>query len=143
MACSTEINSLPILTGCPSDTEAVMVMFSSASGNNGGYGLRYMGAVRQCWLAQLQFSFTQFKVGSAGSPISAGETALTITLPLTTNTILQGSVFITLGGTELPQNDTSQICYGIVYNSATSFTINFDQGVENGQQYILHYTYSQ
>jgi len=141
MSCSTEINGLPILTGCPADTELLLVMNSTATGNNGGYGLRYASAIRQCFLQGLKFVFQQFKIGSGGSPMSAGDTSMTITLTAP-QAILQGSVFITLGGTELPQNDTSQVCYGVVYNSPTSFTINFDQGVENGQQYIYHYAYS-
>lgn len=136
--CQNEISGLPTGTGCPPDTEKLLFMNSSAPGNVGGYILRYVSDVRKCFLGNLKFVFNQFRIGDFGSPMAPGQTSLVITQA----NVLQDSVFITLGGPELPRDPiVDQLSYGVVY-SGTGFTINFLQAVQNTQLYILHYAYS-
>lgn len=136
--CQQEVNSLPLLTGCPADTETILVMNSTAAGNVGGYGRRFIKDVRICFLNSLKFVFNQFRIGDAGAPIAAGATQLIVTQA----NVIQDSVFLTLGGPELPRDPiVDQVSYGVVYSS-TGFTINFLQPVQNTELYILHYAYS-
>lgn len=144
--CELDFSSLPILTGCPGDSETFLV--GNAVGGldvNGmptvGYARRMWGDMRKCAAQGLRFIFNQFKIGSGGSPMNDGDDTLIINLA-PGSVILQQSVFITLGGPELPQEDDTQLSYGVVYNSATQFTINFLAPVSNNQLYILHYAYS-
>lgn len=137
--CQREINGLPVLTGCPDDTELLLVMGASAPGNLSGYGLRPITTIRQCILASLKFVFLQFKIGQPGSPIIAGQTSFDVNQ----SNVLQDSVFFTLA-TELPRDPiTDQLSYGVVYDPANNkFTINLLQAAQTDQLYILHYAYS-
>lgn len=134
--CQTEMNGLPILLGCPADTELVLVMNSTATGNSGGYGLRYIKALRQCFLAGLDFIFNQFTIGQGGSPMSNGDTVLVITQ----SGILEDSLNIILEGTVLDRNDPTQMSYIVDYSNPNQITITFIQGVQTGQTYIIIYT---
>lgn len=136
--CQTEISNLPTGTGCPPDTEKILFMNSTATGNVGGYILRYVSDVRKCFLNSLKFVFSQSRVGDFGSIIAPGATSLVITQA----NVIQDSVFFTLGGPELPRDPiVDQASYGVVYSS-TGFTINFLLPAQNTQLYILHYAYS-
>lgn len=139
--CQTEIANLPTGTGCPPDTEKILFMNSSAPGNVGGYILRYVSDVRKCFLNSIKFVLNQFRIGDVGAPIAAGATQLIITQA----NILQDSVFITLGGPELPRDPiVDQLSYGVLYDTPVvgKVTINFLAPVQNTQLYILHYAYS-
>ena len=139
MACQTEINGLPVLSGCPADTELLLVMNSTAAGNNGGYGIRYVSEVRQCWLVNnLTATFFDFVIGNVGSPLAVGASSFTVNQA----NVIEDSVWVSLDGQELPRNDNTQISYTIVYNGDSGFTITFNQGAINQQQYIIHYTYA-
>lgn len=98
-------------------------------GNGGGSG----------GTTNAQFVFLQFIVGQFGSPMTQGQTVLVITQP----NLLQDSVFITYGSNELPRNQSNQISYTVQYNTPASgqMTITFNQGVNNGELYIIHYAY--
>jgi hypothetical protein len=133
--CTGEINGQGILVGCPADTELVLVMNSTAAGNNGGYGLRYIGDLRKCFLSNLKFTFLDFIVGD--TVMSQGQTVLVITQ----SNIIQDSVFITLGGPELPRGDNTQVSYTVDYSNPLQVTITFNQAVQDGQQYIGHFAY--
>lgn len=135
--CQTEINGLPILTGCIGDNELLLVMNSTAAGNNGGYGLRYARDVRNCFLSGLQFKFLQFTIGQAGSLMSPGDLGFT----LNAVNVLQDSIFVTLDGTELPRNLNTEISYTLTYN-AGGVTFLFNQAASLGQDYIIHYSAS-
>lgn len=137
MACQTEINGLPILTGCPADTEVLLVMNATAAGNTGGYGLRYIKDVRQCWLQKLVFGFLQFTVGQGGSPISVGDTVITIDVDLA----IEDSVNVILEGAVLDRDDDTQVSYTVAY-SPTQIVITLNQGASNNQTYIITYTYA-
>jgi hypothetical protein len=138
--CQQEMNGLPILTGCPTPTEMLLVMGSTASGNKAGYGLRPFTDLKKCILAGLTFVLNQFTIGDVGSPMAPGDSSLIITQ----DNVLQDSVFITLGGPELPRGVTDQLSYGVLYDTPAvgQFTINFLAPVQNTQLYILHYAYS-
>ena len=139
--CQREMNGLTILTGCPTPTEMLLVMGSTATGNLSGYGLRPYSDIKKCILGGLVFVLDQFRIGDVGSPIADGATSLVITQ----DNVLQDSVFITLGGPELPRDPiTDQVSYGVLYDTPTvgKFTINFLQPVQDTQLYILHYAYS-
>jgi len=140
-ACQREINGLPILTGCPTPTEMILVMNSTAPGNLSGYGIRPYSDIKKCILAGLTFVLDQFRIGDAGSPIAAGATQLIVTQA----NVLQDSVFVTLGGPELPRDPiVDQLSYGVLYDTPVvgKFTINFLAPVQDTQLYILHYAYS-
>lgn len=78
--------------------------------------------------------FLQFKVGDVGSPMTAGETELTITA----NNPIANTVSVVLDGIELPQDDNTQVSYTVVY-STTSVVITFNQAVSNGQLYQVRF----
>lgn len=140
-ACSGEFSTLaPTIGGCPADTE--LLFFCNVAGQQGGYAFRPWGTVKACLLTGLKIGFLQFKVGAPGSPMVAGQD----TLIVNQNNIIQDSVFITLGGPELPRDDTTSISYGVTYNPSAptpNFTVIFDQAVQNSQEYIVHYAYVQ
>lgn len=50
MGCGKEINTLPILTGCPADDEYILVMNAVGGQGAGLYGLRSWPAIRNCLL---------------------------------------------------------------------------------------------
>jgi hypothetical protein len=141
--CELDFSALPILTGCPADNETFLV--GNAVGgldvngmNTVGYARRLWGDLRKCAAAGVKFVFKQFRIGDIGAPILAGATSLVITQA----GVLQDSVFITLGGPELPRDPiVDQDSYGVVY-SGTGFTINFLAPVQNTEVYIIHYAYS-
>ena len=138
--CQTEVNGLPILTGCPADTETFLVMNSSDPMAIGGYAVRLWKDIKACVLkgigSGMRFVFTQFRIGDPGSPMNDGDVQYVVNVA----NIITDSAFITLGSGELPREDTSQISYGVLYDPL-KITINFDQAVANGQLYILHYAY--
>lgn len=147
MACTIDESSLPILTGCPGPTELIVVANAvgglDANGNfTIGYGRRRWQDLAACAAAAIKYKLLQFTIGQAGSPMNAGDTALTLNFSsLGIIGILQDSVFVTLGGTELPRENTDQLSYDPVYNSG-DVTINFFQPVNTGQLYIVHYAYT-
>lgn len=137
-SCQKEISSEPILTGCPADTELILVVNSTAPGNDGGYGLRYIKDVRQCWLQNnLIFKYVQFVVGAFGDLLGIGGTTVTIVQ----SGVVEDSVQVILGGVVLDRNDSSQISYTVAY-SGTGFVITFNQGGIATQTYVILYTYA-
>lgn len=75
-----------------------------------------------------------FKVGESGSPMSAGDTGLVITV----NNAIEDSEFIFLDGNKLTSGQDDRISYTAIYTS-TTITINFNQAVSNGQLYDIKY----
>lgn len=136
-ACSGELSTLaPTIGGCPADTE--LLLFVNVAGQQGGYAFRTWGTVKTCLLTGLRVGFLQFTVGQPGSPMNVGDNILIINQ----NNIIQDSASVVLGGSELPRNDINAISYGTPVYSATQLIITFDQQVQNGQQYIVHYAYT-
>lgn len=151
MPCQIDFASLPLLGGCPGDTEWFVVgnAVGGVDANNNfgsgtiGYARRMWQDMRRCAIQTIKFMPLNFIIGQAGSPMSAGDVALTLTFStLNIMSILEDSVFITLGGSELPREDTTQLSYGIVFNPL-NVIINFLEPVETGQQYFVHYAYTQ
>lgn len=151
MACQSDFASLPLLSGCPADTEWFLVGNAAggldANGNFGlgtiGYARRLWGDLRKCAVATVKFMPLDFIIGQPGCPMSVGDVALTLTFStLGITGILQDSVFITLGGTEMQREDTTELSYGVVYNP-DNVVINFLAPVEGGQKYFVHYAYTQ
>ena len=141
MACTIDESSLPLLTGCPGDSEWVSVGnavggLDANGGNTIGYARRLWGDIKACMAGSIKFVFNQFTIGDPNSPMNAGDTTLTINQ---TN-IISGSAFVTLSGPELPQSNNTQISYVPTYNS-NNIIFTFNQGVSNGQIYIIHYAY--
>ena len=138
--CTGELSSLPIpvITTCPTDNE--LLLFTNVIGVTGGYAFRSWRTVRQCLLSKLLFVVNQFKIGQVGAPMTAGQTVLTISVL----NILTDSVRISLGGSDLPRSDNTQISYTVDYYNINpnAVTITFDQGVINGQQYVIYYAQS-
>lgn len=133
-ACSGELSTLaPTIGGCPGDNE--LLLFCNVAGQQGGYAFRTWKTVRQCLLGNLVFVSFQFKVGTSG-PMNPGEDTLTITQ----DNVIQDSVNITMDGGQLPRGDSTQISYGLTYNTG-NFVAIFDQVVSNGQTYIVSYAY--
>jgi len=75
----------------------------------------------------------QFRVGDVGAPMTAGQTTLTLNY----SGVINPSADITLDGTELPYDDNNQISYTATYNP-NNVQIIFNQGVQNGQLYMIH-----
>lgn len=74
----------------------------------------------------------QFTVGDVGAPMNAGDTVLVLNY----TDFITNSVKAFLDGTRTPQNLMTQISCNIVYNP-TNVTITWNQGVQNGQTYII------
>jgi|SRR5882762_293523 len=134
--CDQEASGLPLLTGCPTDSEYFLVGNAVGGLGLGQYGRRVWADVKACILGSLKFGLLQFKIGQSGSPLAAGETVLTINQ---TN-IVQFSAFVVLDGAVLPQSDNTQISYTIAYNT-NDIVIAFNQGVSNNQTYGVYYAY--
>lgn len=134
--CDTELSSLPILSGCPLPGEYFLSGNAVGGQGAGLYGRRLWSDVKSCVLSGLNFVFKQFLVGT-DPLLPPGQT----TIILSVANIIQGSVFITLGGPELPQADNTQISYTVTY-SPSQTTIVFNQAANAGQQYVLHYCYT-
>lgn len=83
------------------------------------------------------FGFLQFTVGDVGSPMTQGETVLVIS----NISPIQDSVSVVLGGVVLDRNDPNQISYQVAYTFDT-ITITWNQGVQDGQTYLIFYAYS-
>lgn len=145
MACTIDESSLPILTGCPGPNELIVV--ANAVGGldaNGsyttGYGRRTFGSIAACIVSAIQFVLNNFIVGQAGDLLGVNGTTITLTFSsLGITTVIQDSVFLTFGGSELPRNNDTQISYQVEYN-ATNVVITLNQGAQLGQWYILHYS---
>lgn len=135
--CDIELSSLPLLSGCPTDSEYFLVGNAVGGQGLGKYGRRLWNDIRSCALAGLHFVFNQFTVGVGTPPINAGQTTIIINTP----NIISGSVFITNAGPELPQNDNTQFSY-VATVTTSNLVIVFNQAVQNGQQYVIHYAYS-
>lgn len=79
----------------------------------------------------------QFEIGAVGSPMVAGDTELVISVDNPKN----NSEFVFLDGSLLFEDRNDRISYTIVY-TATQITITFNQGVSNGQLYLIKYAKS-
>jgi hypothetical protein len=147
MACTIDESALPILTGCPGPNELIVV--GNAVGgldSNGnytvGYGRRYWSALAACAVKAILYFFNDFIIGNVGSPMTAGETVLTLTYSsLGITSIIEDSIYIALDGSVLPRNDDTQISYVVSYNTG-NVVITFNQAVQSGQQYLLSYAYT-
>lgn len=135
--CDTELSNLPLLSGCPGNNEYFLVGNAAGGQGIGLYGRRLWSDVKSCILSSLKFGFSQSIVGQGGSLIPVG--GLTITINQAN--ILQDSVFVTLDGTELDRNDSTQVSYLVAYNS-NNIVITFNQGAKNLQTYLVHYCYT-
>lgn len=141
--CELDFSSLPILTGCPGDSETFLV--GNAVGGldvNGmpttGYARRLWSDMRICAAKSIKQVFLDFVIGKEGSPMNAGDSILIVTQA----NVIQDSVWISFDAQELPRNDNTQISYQLVYNGSTGFTVTFNQAVNNQQQYIIHFLYA-
>lgn len=77
--------------------------------------------------------FVQFRVGDAGSPMTAGETTLTLNY----SGVVNPSIEITVDGVEMPYAEDESQSYSATYNP-TNVQIVFTEGVSNGQLFIIH-----
>lgn len=139
--CDLDFSALPILSGCPADTELFLTSnapggLDPSGGFTTGYGRRYWSDLRKCAVKGVVFAADQLKVGTNG--MNPGDSAYTINVA----GILSKSVFVTLGGTELPQSDGTQISYTVDYTNPAHAVVTFNQPAQSGQQYIVHYAYS-
>lgn len=78
--------------------------------------------------------FVQFTVGTEGSLMDEGDSQLIIY----DANVAVDSVWISLGGSELPRLVDDTVSYNVIYNSSR-ITLNFIQPVSNGERYIIHY----
>jgi hypothetical protein len=78
--------------------------------------------------------FVQFVIGTEGSLMEAGDTQLIIYEA----NVAVDSVWISLGGSELPRLITGQYNYNVIYNPS-QITLNFEYPVQDGELYIVHY----
>lgn len=85
-------------------------------------------------LVTYAFPVYQFRVGDISiSPMQPGQTVLTIPYA----GIINPSVEVTLGGTEIPYGDSEQFSFTATYNP-TNVQIVFSNPVEEGWLFIIH-----
>lgn len=135
-ACDEELSGLPLLSGCPGNNEYFLVGNAIGGKGVGLYGRRLWSDIKSCAASAIKYAFSQFVVGQVGAPIPAGQTTLVIAIA----NIIAESVFITKAGPELPQDDNTQFSYDVTLSSSNMVLI-FNQAVQNGEQYIIHYAY--
>lgn len=133
-ACATEFDTVPLLAGCPSDNEEFLVCNAVGGLGVGGYARRRYADVKACVLAGLSFIPLQFEIGTGGSPMNDGDTALTITV----DNPCPNSEIVILDNNFLIPNLSTQISYTVSY-SLTEIIITFNQPVVNSQKYFITY----
>lgn len=74
----------------------------------------------------------QFKVGTTGSPMAAGDTELTLNY----KSIMVDSVSVETPNANLPENEADQVSVNVAY-SDTEAVITFNQAVQDGDLYIV------
>lgn len=133
--CTNELSNLaPIITSCPGSNE--LVLFCNVNGQPGGYAFRSWSTLLGCLSASIEFTTSQFEVGDIGAPMDVDQTVLVINQA----NLIPGSIFITVGGTELPQNDGLQFSFIPTYNS-NGVSLLFNEGVQAGMLFIIHYAF--
>jgi hypothetical protein len=146
--CSQEIAGLPILTGCPSNTEMFLTTGASGGVGSGGYGLRSWANLVSCFAQILSFPQINTTVGAGAEPILVqGQTVF----QTAANTIA-GSILVSIGGVLLTQEISNQIYIGITYDTNNVATITFynysiddptdNLGLQNGMNVIIYYAIS-
>lgn len=133
-ACATELDVLPLLSGCPSNTEYFFVCNAVGGAGVGGYARRSYADLKACIAAGLSFIPLQFEIGQSGSPMVEDDTALTITV----DNPSPNSQIVVLDNNLLIPNLTTQMSYTVSY-SLTEIIITFNQPVVNGQKYFITY----
>lgn len=133
-ACSTEFSGLPLLAGCPSNSEYFLVGNAIGGLGIGGYARRRYADLKSCILSGLSFIPLPFEIGQPGSPMNDGDTALVISV----NNPFPNSQIVLLDNTPLTPNLSSQISYTVSY-SLTEIIITFNQGVQDSQKYFITY----
>lgn len=136
-SCPVELSKVPVLSTCPPD-DAYVLLFNIKTDPSTVSFIPF-SILKSCVFTNLKFVLNDFIIGNPGSLMNAGDVSFTITQP----NVIQNSVFITMGGTELPISDGTQISYETSFAlDGSGFTCLFNQGAMDGQQYILHYGYS-
>lgn len=132
--CSTDYGSLPVLTDCPSDNETILVGGATGGHGSGGYARRTWGKMVSCISIGDKWYKLTFKIGDVGCPMTAGDTSLIITIA----NPIEDSEIVTMDGSLLVPQQYDRVSYTPIFTS-TDITINFNQGVENGQLYYIKY----
>jgi len=151
MPCTKEISGLPVLEGCPSDSEYVLTIGATDGEGVGRYALRKLTTIITCMVNKFTFPEIDTIVGVDGI-LSQGDTSYQIGQE-TGNPIINianQSVKVTIDGTRIyPQPITDGIFVGIEYGANNTVTINFynysiddltnNLGLQNGMKVIIDY----
>ena len=132
--CGKEYTSLPTLSGCPDDVEKFLVSGAIFGEGNGKYGLRTWGDIKNCVSGGATWYKLIFKVGDVGSPMVSGDTSLIITI----SNPIEDSELVVLDNNTLTPDQDDRRSYTALYSS-TKITINFNQGVSDGELYYIKY----
>ena len=143
MPCSEEISGLPILTGCPGNSEYFFMVGASSGKGAGGYALRSAADVKSCFLSGVKFGFVQIVVGvtkDGDGNIIMGNTSTQ--LIISQAGVISFSVRVSSDGSEMPidADGVAQAYYGSVINP-TNLTVNFIQPFGDNSIVIVHYAY--
>lgn len=134
-SCSVELAGLPLLAGCPADSEWILVGNAVGGSGKNGYARRRWSDIKSCAGGGMTFNKLQFEVGvTPSAPILDGSTDLVITV----NNPVADSEIVVLDNSVLEPNLSDQISYTISY-STTEIIITFNQAVSNGQKYYIKY----
>lgn len=146
MPCSVEINTLPQLGGCPSDTEMFIVSGAVLGAGTGGYGLRSWATLKSCVLGGIGFPALYTVVGEGIEPVfENGDTTYT-----TADNTISNSIFVVISGTPIYQGELSDAIYiGVEPSENGSYEITFynysldnptvNLGLQSGMQVIIYY----
>lgn len=143
-ACSREISTLPVLAGCPGSGEYFFMVGADGGLGTGKYALRPASDIKACFLSAIKKDKIQVVVGVTedgdGNIIMSNTSTQ---LVITRSGIIQGSVWVTATGPEMPQeaDGVSTAYYGEPQYSGDEVTINFIQSFGDGDVVIVHLLY--
>ena len=154
MPCTIELNDttkIPILTGCPADSEHLLFIGSIEGAGQGGYAVRTWATVKSCILSSFSFHTFETIVGVDGILFS-GDIDYVIGQETGTpvQNILTGSVKVTIDSSRIyPEPIVDQLYATIIFGTNNTVTINFfnfsidnpteNLGLQYGMKVIIDY----
>jgi len=151
--CSVEINQLPVLTGCPSPSEMILVSGAVGGAGAGMYALRSISNILSC-ISSITFPELNTIVGVDGV-LNSGDVTYVIGQEVDNpvQNIIPQSVKVIIEGTPIyPVAVTNQIYITIVYGTNNTVTINFfnysidnpteNLGLQYGMKVMINYAIS-
>lgn len=137
--CEVEVGTLPVIEGCPADSELFFLHNVAGGAGEEGYAWRSYVDLKNCLRDPYIPKFHQF--------LTTGEELQVVLVPPDDYKVEDDSVFITLEGTELAREPIDpallKITYTVTYNTSNGQAIidffNAASPLPGNQICIIHY----